>query len=613
LEDFPQNHKVNMATKRNDEMSAVRAITNRSFRIKPTNEQTFYPRVFGRNGAVAAHHYLSAQAAIDMLRLGGTAVDAAVAATLVEGVVNPQMHTIGGEIAMLIAAPGEAPVAINGNMVAPEGATPEEFRKRGFEKIPPEGVLAAGVPGVMGALIEALVRFGRLSFSAVVLPALTLCREGFPAHSGLVRQHKFGIADNAEKFRRGWPGSSELYLPGGAVPEEGSLLKNPALGEVYDHLSRVEARNPGDRARQLGAVFDEFYKGEIAREIAAFVTDHDGLLAASDLGRFQVPVEEPASLEFAGATVFKCGPWSQGPALLQILSILKTCDLRSLGHNSSEYIHVVVEAMKLAFADRDQYYGDPTQISVPLSELLSDAYGQMRAALIEREPNSELRPGDPLAMQPLLTDHKRFGGDAWGPGTVQIDVMDKDGLVAAFTPSGAWIMQSEVVSALGFPLGVRLSNSVLGPQGHPNVVAPFRRPRTTISPTLVTKDNRPWLAFGSMGGDQQDQWQLQMLLNRLVFDMPLQRAIEAPKFSSEHFPGFFHPHDSFRNRLRIEESVGSDVLAELSTRGHDLDIGPAWSEGFISATERHPNDMLEAGVDPRGTKSEVFPACALAY
>ena len=603
-----------MATINANETNAARAPSTKSFRIKPTNDQTFYPRLFGRNGAIASHHYLSAQAGLEMLKAGGTAVDAAVAATLVEGVVNPQMHTIGGEIAMLISTPDHpTPIAINGNMVAPERATPAAFRERGYEQIPPEGVLAAGVPGAMGALIEALIRFGRMSFAEVAAPAEAICRSGFPAHSGLLRQHKLSITANAEKFCRIWPGTAALYLHEGKIPEEGSPINNHALARVFEHLSGVESRCHGDRTQRLKAVFAEFYSGEIAREIVAHVEAGDGLLQASDLARFSVPVEEPASVIFNGATVFKCGPWTQGPALLQVLAILKNFNIGELEHNSAEYIHIVVEAMKLAFADREQYYGDPAQVDVPLANLLSDQYAKLRADLIGPTANEDLRPGDPIEMGALLTNEKRFPVEPWGPGTVQVDVMDSEGCSAAFTPSGAWIMQSEVVPALGFPLGMRLSNSTLGPQGHPNVVAPFRRPRTTISPTLVTKDGRTWLTFGSMGGDQQDQWQLQMLLNRLVFDMPLQHAIEAPKFSSEHFPGFFYPHDSIRNRLRIEESVGQAALDGLHALGHELDVGPAWSEGFIAATERHPTDMLEAGVDPRGTKSEVFPACALAY
>jgi len=299
--------------------------------------------------------------------------------------------------------------------------------------------------------------------------------------------------------------------------------------------------------------------------------------------------------------------------LLQSLAILKNFDLRGLGHNSAEYIHLLLEAMKLAFADREQFYGDPLQVAVPIDTLLSDAYGAMRARLIDDKANREIRPGDPFHNAPLLPAAERLGGAAWGPGTVHVTAMDADGLTAAFTPSGGWLRASPVIPALGFPLSMRLSNCYMEPANHPNVVAPFKRPRTTISPSLVLKDGRPWMAFGSMGGDQQDQWQLQFLLNRLVFDMPVQEAIEAPKFSSEHFPGFFWPHDFFPNRVRIEPGVGEAALDGLRARGHELDVAPAWTEGFLCATERNlETGVLEAGCDPRGTKSEVFPACALA-
>jgi gamma-glutamyltranspeptidase/glutathione hydrolase len=233
--------------------------------------------------------------------------------------------------------------------------------------------------------------------------------------------------------------------------------------------------------------------------------------------------------------------------------------------------------------------------------------------LVGDTANIEIRPGDPFHNAPLLPAEQRLGGAAWGPGTVHVTAMDADGLTAAFTPSGGWLRASPVIPALGFPLSMRLSNCYLAPANHPNLVAPFKRPRTTISPSLVVKDGKPWMAFGSMGGDQQDQWQLQFLLNRLVFGMTLQEAIEAPKFSSEHFPGFFAPHDRFPNRVRIEPGVGEAALEALRARGHEVDIAPAWSEGFLCATERNlESGVLEAGCDPRGTKSEVFPACALA-
>ncbi|HWU54167.1 MAG TPA: gamma-glutamyltransferase family protein [Rhizomicrobium sp.] len=587
--------------------------STRAFRSKPTEKTTFYPRMFGKRGAVAAEHYSATLAGIEILRQGGNAVDAACAATLVEGVVNPQMHTIGGELPILISVPGSGEVVcINGNMTAPGRATPQAFRDLGHSAIPAEGVLAAGVPGALGAIVEALSRFGRLSFEEVSARAIELARDGFPAHSGLIRQYRSGITDNFEKFS-GWPGTAGVYLPNGEIPKEGELIRNPALADMYLHLVKAERAAPGDRKQGLEAVFAAFYRGDIAAEIARFVKEKGGLLERSDFDRFQIPIERSAHIEFGGAQIHKCGPWNQGPALLQSLTILKNFDLSTLGHNSAEYIHVVLEAIKLAFADREQYYGDPDQVPVPLQALLSDEYGRLRAALVEHTANAEIRPGDPSRMGALLAVEDRLGGAAWGPGTVHVDAMDAEGFTAAFTPSGGWIRSSEVIPSLGFPLSMRLSNCYLEPSQHPNLVAPFKRPRTTISPSLVMKDGKAWMAFGSMGGDQQDQWQLQFFLNRVVFGMPLQEAIEAPKFSSEHFPGFFAPHDFYTNRVRLEPAIGTSVLEGLKDRGHDLDIAPAWSEGFLCAAERHQDTgVLEAGCDPRGTKSDVFPACALA-
>jgi gamma-glutamyltranspeptidase/glutathione hydrolase len=451
-----------------------------------------------------------------------------------------------------------------------------------------------------------------LRFEQVSARATQLARDGFPAHSGLVRQYKSGITANAEKFAT-WPGTAAIYLPDGRVPREGELLRNPALARMFDHLVEAERRSGGDRQKGLRAVFDAFYRGDIAAEIVRFVKAEGGLLERSDFDAFEIPVEASVSVRYAGVDIHKCGPWNQGPALLQALTILKQFDLAALGHNSPAYIHTVLEAMKLAFADREQFYGDPAQVSVPMTQLLSDGYGKLRAGLIETRANGEIRPGDPLQQKALLPASERLGGAAWAPGTVHVDAMDDEGFTAAFTPSGGWIRSSPVMPALGFPLSLRLSNCYLAPAHHPNLVAPFKRPRTTISPSLAMKDGKAWMAFGSMGGDQQDQWQLQFLLNRLVFNMPLQAAIEAPKFSSEHFPGLFAPHDFFLGRVRLEGKIGEAAFADLRGRGHEVDVAPAWSEGFLCATERNlKSGMLEAGCDPRGTKSEVFPACALA-
>jgi gamma-glutamyltranspeptidase / glutathione hydrolase len=594
----------------------TRPTSNRPFRYKDTTSITTHPRVFGHRGAVAAEHYLASMAGIDILKQGGTAIDAAIAATLVEGVVNAHMHTIGGELPALVCSPDRPEVVcINGNMVAPEAATPQAFLERGLEKIPPSGILAAGVPGAMGALLEASRRYGKLRFADVCAPALDLARNGFAAHAGLLRQHGYGLTDLRQSFLKEWHGSAALYLlADGSLPEEGSTIRNPAIASMFEYLSSEEAKSKTSREDGIQAAFDAFYKGDVAREIVLFSEKHGGLLKRSDFDRFKVRIEQPLSINFEGAEIYKCGPWNQGPAMLQTLSILKNFPLRHLGHNTAHYVHVVVEAMKLAYADREQFYGDPQFVEVPMNVLLSDGYGKLRSALISDRADLEVRPGDPKGVKALLPSVERIGGSLWGPGTVHVDAMDHDGHTAAFTPSGAYLKCGEVVPALGFPLGARLSNCRLTPAHHPNVVAPFKQPRTTISPSMATKDGKPWLAFGSMGGDQQDQWQIQFILNRVIFAMPLQQAIEAPKFSSDHFPALFHPHNFYLNRLRIEEGVGRPTLTGLQDRGHDLDVAPPWTEGFLCATERNlRTGVMEAGSDPRGAKSEVFPAYALAY
>ncbi len=591
-------------------------MSTRQYGTDDTEGNPYFPRLLGTRGAVTAQHYLAAQAGADVLKAGGNAVDGAVAATLVEGVVNPNMHTIGGECPMLIHMAGSGKVVcVNGNMAAPGLATPQAFYERGLDGVATEGILAAGVPAVFGALITALMHFGTRSFAEVVAPALAVAQEGFPVHKGLIRQPRYGIAALAEKFRAQWPGSAALYLPGGEVPAEGQLLKNPALADTFDTLAAAGKSAGGDRRAGLQAVRDMFYRGDIAAEIDMYSRKHDGLLRRSDLERFETRLEEPAALDYRDTTVFKCGPWNQGPVMLQALAILENFDLKAMGHHSADYLHTLVETVKLAYADREQYYGDPEQVRVPLAGLLSKDYARRRAGLIDMAAaNPELRPGNPEAGEALLPAGERLGGKSWGDGTVHVDVIDKAGNMVAFTPSGAWLKTAEVMPALGFPLGNRLETFYIGPAHHPNVVAPFKRPRTTISPSLVFRGGRPWLVFGSMGGDQQDQWQLQFLLNMADFGMTVQAAIEAPKFSSEHFPRFFAPHDFITNRLRIEPMVNEDVRKELAARGHDLEIAGNWSEGYLlAAAQDAQTGLLEAGCDPRAEKSEVFPSCALCW
>jgi gamma-glutamyltranspeptidase/glutathione hydrolase len=282
---------------------------------------------------------------------------------------------------------------------------------------------------------------------------------------------------------------------------------------------------------------------------------------------------------------------------------------------SADYCHLLIEAMKLAFADREQYYGDPAVVPVPGDVLLSESYSRERAKLIDpRKSNRELRPGDARRNAALLPADERFVPKDWGAGTVHVDAVDAKGNMASFTPSGAWIKSAEVIGPLGFPLSSRMMTFYLAPAHHPNVVAPGKRPRTTLTPSLAFKGGKPWMTFGTMGGDNQGQWLLQFFLYRAAFGLPLQDAIEAPRLSTEHFPGFFSPHQGVPNRVRIEARFGAKVIDELRRRGHDIDVAPDWTEGFVSGTQLdEASGLLEAACDPRGPKSECFPAFALAW
>lgn len=586
----------------------TKAMSARAFKRGPTDGTSFYPRTFGANGAVTAEHYLAADAGLDVLKAGGNAVDAVVAGTLVESLVDPHMFTVGGEVPILVrmAASGKT-VVINGNTAAPAAAVPDEYRRRGLEMVPGGGILASGVPAAIGALLTALGQFGTFGFKDVARTALHYARVGFPVHTGLVKQENYGLRDCASIFRD-WPHSSNLYLSNGQAPVIGQVLRNSAYADVLQLLIDAENAASGSRITKIDAVYRTFYRGDPASIIAQHSRDADGLLTREDMEVFATHVEDPVWIDFVDTRVYKCGPWNQGPVLLQSLAILAAQDLQKHGHNSAGYVHRVVEAMKLAFADREQYYGDPRLVDVPIEALLSRDYACARAQLIDpARASPELRPGDPRNGLALLPEAERLGGSDWGAGTVHVNAIDRAGNAVAATPSGGWVRSSPIIPELGFPLGNRLMTFCLEPERHPNVIAPFKRPRTTISPSLATRAGQPWLVFGSMGGDMQDQWQLQFFLNRALFDLTLQAAIEAPKFSSEHFPASFGIGGRSPNRLRIERMIGTEVLDQLQSLGHELDPAPDWSEGFLLAIERHgESGVLEAGCDPRGAKSEIF-------
>jgi gamma-glutamyltranspeptidase / glutathione hydrolase len=577
----------------------------------------------GREAMVSTEHYLSAAAGARIFDRGGNAIDAAVAAALVEGVVNPHMHTIGGEAPMLVRlGSNQRVVSINGNTMAPARATIAHYRALGLDLVPGEGLLAAGVPAAFGAFACALENFGIKSLAEVAGPALALCEDGFPMHPGLCGDDDSidvpglglgSIRANAELYRTRWPSTARLYMPGGELPRSGDLIRNPALANLFRRLLEAEAgARKGGREAGLQAAVERFYRGDIAREIVAHSDANGGLLSLEDLAAFTTRIEEPASRTYRGATVFKCGPWSQGPVFLQQLALLEGFDLAAMGHNSATYLHTLVESAKLAFADRETYYADPEFVDVPLNELFSERYAALRRTLVDpRRASMDLRPGDPRAMRAELGAPAK--ARSWGAGTTHVDAADRRGNVIAITPSGAWLRSSPIADALGFPLSTRLQTFYLD-ERHPNALAPRKRPRTTLTPSIATTRDGRWIAFGTQGGDQQDQWTLQFFLNVADFGMNLQQAIEAPRYSCMHAPSSFFPHDAAPGLVRLESRIDERVREDLAARGHKVETRPPWCDGNVLAVALDgARGQLAAGADPRGQIAALMPAQAIGW
>src|SRR5260221_3495362 len=387
----------------------------------------YRPTLMSVKGMVATEHYLSAEAGMRFLRAGGNAFDAAVAATLAEGVLNPRMHTFGGEISALLYSAADRKVfSLNADTVAPRAATIDWFKQQGIGLIPFNGVLAAGPCAAPDGMLTTLERFGSLSFAQVVAPALELAEDGFPLHKALrgpapaYLLSDFSVAGNAEHFRKKWPSSAKVYLPDGRLPDVGEIFKNPDLGRTFRRLIDAEQKAQGQgRTHGLAAAREAFYKGEIAQIIAAHAKAQGGLLTVEDLAAFRVQIEEPVALNYRGYDVYKCGPWSQGPVFLQQLALLEGYDLHAMGHNSAAYLHTLIEVAKLAFADREAYYADPEFVDVPLKELFSERYAALRRALVDpKRASMDLRPGDPRAMLPELGTP--ITARSWGAGTTHV-------------------------------------------------------------------------------------------------------------------------------------------------------------------------------------------------
>jgi gamma-glutamyltranspeptidase/glutathione hydrolase len=540
---------------------------------------TTRPELRGTFGAVASTHWLASQAGMAVLERGGNAFDAACTAGFVLQVVEPHLNGPGGDLPVVFwSAEAGEPLVICGQGVSPAAATIDEYRSRGLSLVPGTGLLAACVPGAVDGWLLLLEQFGTWPLADVLEYAIGYAEHGYPVIPGISM-----MIEKVEPLLREWPGSAELYLP---APRPGSIFRNPQLAATWRRVLD-ESGGTVEGARRV------FYEGFVAEEIDRFSRAHDGLLTGDDLARWRATIEPPATVDYRGLTVCKTGAWGQGPAGLQQLAILDGYDVSSL--DEAELVHVVTEAAKLAFADRDAMYGD---VAVPLHHLLSAEYAAERRMLIGDEASGELRPGQGKLPSLVHAAVALGAGEPTRGDTVHLDVADRFGNLVSATPSGGWLQSSPTIPALGWPLGSRAQMFWLE-EGLPSSLAPGRRPRTTLSPGLVLRDGEPWLAYGTPGGDQQEQWALHALVRHVDRGLDLQAAIDAPEWHTDHLIASFDPRGFQPRSLTVESRFGDDVIEGLRSRGHEVTVAPPWSLGRVSAVKREGGQIV-AAANPRG-------------
>jgi gamma-glutamyltranspeptidase/glutathione hydrolase len=559
------------------------------------------PDVTGTHYAVSAGHPLAALAAVRILEAGGNAVDAGVAGGICLAVVHPDIVNFAGVAPAMIYSATEKRVAtIAGVGHWPRLATVEFFLRRCNGEIP-DGILRTIVPAAPDAWITALEQFGTLGFAEVAAPAIELARDGFPLSAFVA-----GMIGRYEQAYRRWPTSAPVYLPGNRAPIAGQRFCLPKLAQTLAFLADEDrSRRKAGRVAGLAAVRQAFYQGDIADIILRFHREEGGLLRREDLEGFRVDVEPALRAAYQGYAVLTCGFWCQGPVLLQVLGILGSTNIASLGHNSPEYIHLLTEAMKLAYADRERYYGDPRHVKVP-DGLLSQEYGMLRRGLINMERAwPEMPPaGDPSTRSPLGTpshtlDASLFGGLPAQKDTSYIAVVDRAGNAFSATPSDVSI-DTPLIPELGFPISSRGSQSWLDPS-HPSAVAPGKRPRLTPSPAMVFEGDRLTMVFGSPGRDVQPQALLQAFLNVFCFGVSPQQGVELPRFETKSFPDSFWPHEYFPGRLVLEQPMSEDVATALADRGHKVERYGAldWRAGGACLIKLDHTGVLWGAADPR--------------
>jgi gamma-glutamyltranspeptidase/glutathione hydrolase len=582
---------------------------------------TTRPEISGTFGVVATTHWIASAVGMAVLERGGNAFDAAVAAAFTLNVAEPHLNGPGGDVPIILHdARSGAQRVICGQGVSPAAASLEHFAALGLDLIPATGVLPAVVPGAFDAWMLMLRDWGTWELADVLAYAIGYAGAGIP----IVPRVSATIEGVRPLFETEWQSSAAVFLPHGEVPAPGSSFARPALAATWQRLVR-EATGASREAR-IDAARAAFYRGFVADAVDRFYREtdvldvtgrrHRGLLRADDFAGWEATVEDPLRYDYHGHTVLKCGPWSQGPVLLQQLALLRGFDLGAMDPCGAAFVHTIVECGKLAYADREAWYGDPRVADVPLRTLLSDAYNAERRKLVDAEASLDLRPGtidgrtpeldfEAAAARAALLSRAPGAGEPTvarlgviGADTCHIDTIDRWGNMVSATPSGGWLQSSPVIPELGFPMGTRGQMFWLRP-GLPASLAPGVRPRTTLTPSMALRDGKPWMAFGTPGGDQQDQWQTIFFLRMVHHNLNIQEAIDAPSFHSEHFTSSFWPRAARPGKLVLEGRFADDVLAELVRRGHRAEKGDDWSEGRMSAA-RIEGGQLRAGANPRG-------------
>ncbi len=610
------------------------------------NPFTTRPEIDGTFGVVTSTHWLATAVGMGILERGGNAFDAACATAFTLQVVEPHLNGPGGDVPVILYDVRRGkPEVICGQGPAPDGATIAHYRDHlGLDLVPGTGLLAACIPGTFDTWMTLLRDYGTMRLADVLAPAIGYARNGYP----LVERICATIDTVKDLFKEHWPSSAAVYLPGGSVPKPGTMFSNPTMAATYERILREAQAGSGTREAEIERARKAWSQGFVAEAVDKFcrtneVMDtsgrrHRGVLSAGDMAKWQATVEAPISYDYGRYTVLKAGPWTQGLVTLQQLALCKRFGFDGLDPAGPDFIHWQVECAKLAFADRDTFYGDPKFVTVPVDVLLSDAYNDQRSKLVTNEASHEIRPGMIAGfgktMDLRLADGQRAAVGATGAGeptvgdipwthdenklpdvvaakarerekmgavpgdTVHFDIVDRDGNMVSSTPSGGWLHSSPVIPDLGFCLGTRAQMFWLE-EGHPASLAPGKRPRSTLTPTMALRDGEPYLAWGSPGGDQQDQWITQFFLRHVHARMNLQEAIDAPAWHTEHFLSSFWPRTARPGVVVVENRVPKATRDELARRGHKVEVGSDWSEGRLTAASKD-GKRRKAAANPRG-------------